>query len=271
MSWRCVAKNTYLCSYISFSENHFMYFYPIYRNYSTFARNGKGCFHHSSIWRHPSDSFTNKTRAVLFSGTSGSKSTEEKLHLKISNSPIRRQQQRTETFNCKSHCNTEKPSANSNVHNTFHIPSNGQYAKPQKTIGRFNRVVAEKGLSFAVYLYILGESFTLFLTYCLHTNQFCIGEVGVWLSGIGLKGVVESYLDMGPVVFNTYHLSLRLFLNYLIVNIFTFSLFSYEVAFCMLTAPILSKLVLPVRTLLKKWKKSKNSAIPKAPSPFSGS
>ncbi|CCW60199.1 unnamed protein product [Phytomonas sp. EM1] len=258
MSWRCVARITYLRS--SKHPN------PFFRNYSTFARNGNGCFCSSSLWRHPNHP-PKKKRTVLFSGTSGSKPTQERLQFPASGSRIRPQQQRLGTLKNET---PAKNHINDGSNDASHVRSKGQYSQQRLMRGRFNRIAAEKGLSFATYLYVLGESCTILLTYLLHTNQLYVGEVGTWLSWISLKNVNECYLDVGPVVFNTFRLSPRLFLNYLIANVLTLPLFSYQMGFCMATAPVLSKLVSPVRALLKRCKKPRTEAIPKAPSPLSG-
>lgn len=138
-----------------------------------------------------------------------------------------------------------------------------QSARGKQTIGRFNRITAEKGLGFASYLYVVGESVTLGVTYLLHTDRLHTGETGSWLTALGAGGFVDGYLERGPSVFGV-RLSPRLLLNYLVANLCTYPLYRYQYAFCLATAPLLGKATAPLRRRLRESRKTK--AIPKAPS-----
>lgn len=144
-------------------------------------------------------------------------------------------------------------------------PQPKRTARGKQQIGRFNRVTAEKGLSFASCLYIIGEGMTLLLAYLLHSDSLPIGETGSWLTALGAGSFVDRFLEVGPTVFGV-RLSPRLLLNYLVANACTYPLYRYQYAFCLAMAPTIAMATAPMRKLFRSVTK-KQSNIPKAPSP----
>ncbi|EPY30700.1 hypothetical protein STCU_03936 [Strigomonas culicis] len=122
--------------------------------------------------------------------------------------------------------------------------------------GRFNRIARERGLLFASYFYVVGESLNLLGTYLLYTHKVpYMGDAGSWLEYVGVNR--EKYLDVGPVVYGL-RLSPVLLLDYLIVNGFFYPLMAYELAFCNRTAAMCG-------AVASKFRPQKVSTIPKAP------
>ncbi|KPA74785.1 putative mitochondrial hypothetical protein [Leptomonas pyrrhocoris] len=124
--------------------------------------------------------------------------------------------------------------------------------------GRFNRLVLERGLFFTVYLYVLGESMTLFLTYLLHTHRLGVGDVGSWLAALHTS--TGHYLNVGPTVYGL-QLTPRLLLNYLVANCCTYPLLPLQMRFCTATTPLLWT---PLSCIGRQFRKA-GAVIPKAP------
>lgn len=137
-------------------------------------------------------------------------------------------------------------------------------ARGKRQFGRFNRIAADKGLAFASFFYVVGESTTLGVAYLLHSNILHTGEVGSWLAALGASGFVDGYLERGPTLFGI-RLSPRLLLNYLLANLCTYPLYRFQYSACLATARHFGNATAPLRLRLRKARRTK-AAIPKAPS-----
>lgn len=128
-------------------------------------------------------------------------------------------------------------------------------------MGKFTKLAREKGLGYALYLYVFGEAISILITYLLHFDILGAGDVLAWLNWMGLGSLVD--LDNAGSKHTTifgYEVSVRLLTNYGIANVFGIPLFPLEVAFCAVTYPYALNAV----RRLKFWK-SRPSKIPKAP------
>lgn len=132
--------------------------------------------------------------------------------------------------------------------------------KKPGTFGKFTKLAREKGIGYAIYLYVFGEAISILITYLLHYDILGAGDVMSWLSYIGLGSWVD--IDKAGSKHTTifgYEVSVRLLTNYGIANVVGIPLFPLEVAFCAFTFPF----VLRATRRLKFWKSANN--IPKAP------
>jgi hypothetical protein len=133
-------------------------------------------------------------------------------------------------------------------------------AKKPGMFGKFTRLAREKGIGYAIYLYVFGEAISILVTYLLHYDVLGAGDVMSWLNWIGLGSWVD--IDKAGSKHTTifgYEVSVRLLTNYGIANVVGIPLFPLEVAFCAFTFP----LVVRTARRLKFWKSASN--IPKAP------
>lgn len=119
----------------------------------------------------------------------------------------------------------------------------------------------ERGLAFALYLFIFGEAVTLFVTYLLHFDILGSGDVVAWLNWAGLDKLVDlnKYAGKHVTLFG-FELSVRLLTNYGIANVAVIPVFPLEIAFCAYTLPYL----ITAARALKFWK-GRGTKIPKAP------
>lgn len=139
--------------------------------------------------------------------------------------------------------------------------SSAKVAAEPHNRSRFWRMVREKGLPFAAYVYILGELCTLFITYLLHCDIIGAGDAVEWLKWIGLERLVDLDRQAGRHVhIFGYEVSARLGANYFIASIIAIPIFPVQLAFCSYTLPA----VMAACRALKIWKR-KSIQVPKAP------
>ncbi|KAF8278556.1 hypothetical protein TcBrA4_0113850 [Trypanosoma cruzi] len=140
---------------------------------------------------------------------------------------------------------------------------------PTMSRSRFYRVLQERGVGFAMYLYIFGESMTLAVLYALHNDAFSTGDVFDWLKFLSADSLIdlERWSQVGPVV-GGLRLSPRLLCNYLVANALTYPLYAMQFAFCAATLPLLCRVMSPVSYFLHacRARGKKGRIVPKAPS-----
>ncbi|CCD16908.1 unnamed protein product [Trypanosoma congolense IL3000] len=146
--------------------------------------------------------------------------------------------------------------------------SKGEAAGATMRRSRFYRIASERGVGFAAYFYLLGESVTLSVLYALHSDVFGTGDTFSWLEAVG----VGRFMDLGrwsvtgPKI-GGLALSPRLLLNYLAANVFTYPVYRTQMWFCTVTFSLLRRGISYLKGLRPGvGRAAAERKVPKAPS-----